>query len=618
MVDKFSDGRWKAAVVLPLMIAVALFAGVSASLAQTNYATDNGDVLLLDQGWSDEDRLKYYFNTQGSAALSYDIFLNLESADSSDLFRSSANMAHFGLVPYPSDPTYNPDGLPIGLTKTVVLDGQWQGEWVGFGCAACHNGRLQYQGQQISVSGGNAGWLDLYAFLDELDAALVATSSDPDKFDRLLGRIGGDRASLRARLEADVEAVNNYVTATAATPAVPGPGRMDALGLIHNQVFVRSLGVPENWSAPLAPTKPSFAWNVPQSAWAQWSGVLADPINRNIGEVMGVFARMDLMSASEADGLFQSTVDASKLIESEELLRRLAPPKWPEEVLGSIDPAKAAQGAALFDENCSSCHSRWPHRWSEPRKMGKRFIENAIVMGNVIGTDPLQFRSSQFETRPTVKSGPLAPNLAPPSTGATIVSPTEMFRGTMQRGIASRALEVVNLSEEALISAHGYGPFYPDPPLPIPVFGGYKANPIEGMWASPPFLHNGSVPSLYDLLGPAAERPTTFYVGREYDPLKIGIDTSGNSGNFLFDTRSVGNSNAGHSFEDAPLGKGVIGRSLSEQERWAIIEFIKSAPDAPAQVSPFGGPENPTRAWLDETFYHVHNPGTYNGAPTLD
>jgi len=239
-------------------------------------------------------------------------------------------------------------------------------------------------------------------------------------------------------------------------------------------------------------------------------------------------------------------------------------------------------------------------------------------MGDVIGTDPLQFRSSQFEFRPTVKSGPLAPNLAPPNTGATIIAPTEMFRGTMQLGIVSRALEDAGLSDEALLSAHGYAPFYPDALLPIPVIGGYKANPIEGMWTSPPFLHNGSVPSLYDLLGPAAERPTTFYVGREYDPLKVGIDTSGNSGNFLFDTRSVGNSNAGHSFEDAPLGNGVIGRRLSPEERWAIIEFVKSAPSAPAQISPFGGPERPKRAWLDETFYHVRNPGTYNGAPKVE
>jgi hypothetical protein len=583
--------------------------------ATPSYSYD--DTLLLDQGWSDEDRLKYYFNTQGSAALSYDVFLNLEKADGQTLFRDNDNLARFGLIPYPADPTYNPDGLPIGLTRTVVPEGRWQGEWLGLGCAACHNGRLEYQGQQISISGGNAGWLDMYGLLEDLSSALAATGADAAKFDRLAEKMGGDRDDLRAQLDADAESIRNYVDVIAVTPAEPGPGRMDALGLIHNQVNVRWLGVPENWLAPLAPTKPSFVWNLPQAAWSQWSGVLADPLNRNVGEVMGVFARLDLSSPSVEEGLFESTVDIPKLIESEDLLRRLAPPKWPEEVLGSIDRAKAARGAELFAENCGTCHSSWPHRWSEPRKKDKRFIENAIVMADVVGTDPNQFRSSQFEFLPTVKSGPIAPNLAPPDTGAKVVSPAAMFRTTLQPGIMTRTMDKLDLSDEDRLSAHGYGPVYPEQLLPIPVIGGYKANPIEGMWSSPPFLHNGSVPSLYDLLTPAAERPKTFYVGREYDPLKVGIDVSGNSGTFRFDTTGVGNSNAGHSFEDGPLGNGVIGRLLSDEERWALIEFVKSAPSEPAQISPFGGPANPKRAWLDETFYHVRNPGTYNGAPNL-
>ncbi|MCX7302927.1 MAG: di-heme-cytochrome C peroxidase [Hyphomicrobiales bacterium] len=581
----------------------------------SSYSYDN--TILLDQGWSDEDRLRYYFNTQGSAALSYNLFMNLEEAKSDNLFRADENLARFGLVPYPADPTYNPDGLPIGITRTVVPDGRWKGEWLGIGCAACHNGRLQYNGQQISISGGSAGWFDIYTLLAELNGALAATSANPDKFNRLADKMALDHDELRTQLDADVEAIDNYVNVVSVTPAVPGPGRMDALGLIHNQVNVRWLGVPENWQAPLAPTKPSFVWNVPQAAWAQWSGVLSDPLNRNVGEVMGVFARLDISSPSVEEGLFESTVDIPKLIESEDLLRRLAPPRWPEEVLGTIDKARTARGAELFSENCGTCHSSWPHRWSEPRKLGKRFIENAIVAGDVIGTDPNQFRSTQFEFLPTVKSGPIAPNLAPPDTGAVVLSPATMFRSTLQPGIMNRLMVKTNLSDEELLSAHGFGPIAPEEPLPIPVLGGYKANPVEGMWASPPYLHNGSVPSLYDLLTPAADRPKTFYVGREYDPLKVGIDVSGNSGTFLFDTAQVGNSNAGHSFEDRPLGNGVIGRLLTEDERWALIEFVKSVPSESAQISPFGGPPNPKRAWLDETFYHVRNPGTYNGAPDL-
>lgn len=604
-------------IIVWMLVAAPIVLGLTAAYAQ--YQPAYSKVVLLDQGWSEEDRLGYYFTSQGSAALYYDIFLNLEVAKGKELFRSDKNVTNYGLVPYPADPKYNPDGLPIGVTKTVLKDGPWKGEWVGLGCAACHNGQLQYKGTAISISGGNNGSIDFQAFIEGLNGALDATLSDPEKFARLaekLGQSGDDeKAELRKRLEENTASVHQYRTVLYAAPNEVGPGRMDALGLIHNQVQHRWLGVPENWRAPLAPAKPSFVWNIPQSAWAQWSGVLFDPINRNLGEVLGVFARMDLTSKTPAEGLFDSTADLGGQIASENLLRRLAPPPWPEEVLGKIDREKAEKGSKLFAENCSSCHSTWPHRWSEPRKEGKRFIENAIVMADVVGTDPGQFRSPQFDFLPTVMAGPMSPHLPPPNTGAVLASPAMMFRDPIQRGIYEKAVGKLNLSKEELISAHGYGPFYPEPALPMPVVGGYKANPAEGMWSSPPFLHNGSVPNLYELLIPAAERSKKFYIGMEYDPVKIGVDTSGKSGKFLLDTSLVGNSNAGHSFEDKPRGNGVIGRLLTDDERWAIIEYMKSIPSQPAQITPFGGPKDPVLAWQDKTFYHVRRPGTYNGAP---
>ncbi len=84
-----------------------------------------------------------------------------------------------------------------------------------------------------------------------------------------------------------------------------------------------------------------------------------------MNEILGVFAKLDLYSRRPEDGLFESTIDLAGLIKIEKLLRRLAPPKWPEDVLGAIDRAKAAEGAKLFVENCSECHSVWPHRWAE-------------------------------------------------------------------------------------------------------------------------------------------------------------------------------------------------------------------------------------------------------------
>lgn len=601
---------------------VALAGFVSAPfLASTSLGEDyaNKKMVYPNQGWSAEDRLRYYNTSQGSAALWYDIFLYLEQVDSAEPFRADENMRGYGLIPQSPDPVFNPNGLPIGVTKTTVADGRWKGEWVGLTCAACHDSELEYKGTTIKISGGNNKDVDFHALIQGLDDALAATVADEAKFGRLAEHIGevdpAGRAALRTRLEENAAAVNKYNEVVALTPSEVGPGRVDALRLIHNQVQSNWMDVPQNWVAPLAPAKPSFVWNVPQSAWAQWSGVLFDPLLRNGGESVGVFVRLDATSATPEEGLFESTIDFRGQIDIEAQLRRLAPPQWPESVLGEIDRTKAAAGAQLFSENCASCHSTWPHRWSEPRAQGKRFIENAIIAADVIGTDPGQFTSPQFESQPTVKAGPMSPHLPPPLTGAGLATPSEVF-GALTDGVYYKALAALGLSDEELLSAHGYRPFGGQTPEEIPVLGGYKANPADGMWSAAPYLHNGSVPNLYELLLPAAQRSKLFLIGREYDPVKVGIDTSGASGKFLFDTTLVGNGNGGHSFEDGS-GPGIIGRLLSEEERWALVEYMKSIPGEPAQISPFGGPEKPVRAWTDETFYHVRNPGTYNGAPKL-
>ncbi len=94
----------------------------------------------------------------------------------------------------------------------------------------------------------------------------------------------------------------------------------------------------------------------------------------------------------------------------------------------------------------------------------------------------------------------------------------------------------------------------------------YKARPLNGTWASAPYLHNGSVPTLYALLLPPAERPRTFSVGRwEYDPKQVGYVSDGTAP-FVFDTRVTGNSNRGHEY----------GVTLSEADRWALVEYLKT------------------------------------------
>ena len=111
--------------------------------------------------------------SQGSAVLSYDIFLNLEVADSQDLFRSDANSVRYGLLPE-SASAYNPDGLPIGISKTTVATpiGEWPaGEYAGLTCAACHETQLNYKGKHVRIDGAPANTFDMQAYIQALNAA---------------------------------------------------------------------------------------------------------------------------------------------------------------------------------------------------------------------------------------------------------------------------------------------------------------------------------------------------------------------------------------------------------------------------------------------------------------
>jgi len=95
----------------------------------------------------------------------------------------------------------------------------------------------------------------------------------------------------------------------------------------------------------------------------------------------------------------------------------------------------------------------------------------------------------------------------------------------------------------------------------------YKGRPLNGIWATAPYLHNGSVPNMMQLLLPAKDRISKFYVGsREFDPEKMGFDSQQTSRSTLYDTSLLGNSNSGHEY----------GIDLSEKSKMQLLEYMKS------------------------------------------
>jgi hypothetical protein len=100
---------------------------------------------------------------------------------------------------------------------------------------------------------------------------------------------------------------------------------------------------------------------------------------------------------------------------------------------------------------------------------------------------------------------------------------------------------------------------------------GYVNNLLDGIWLRAPYLHNGSVPTLRDLLLPAAERPKTFYRGNDvYDQKNVGfvstLATQGKEKYMLFETSRQGNGNGGHEY----------GTDLSDEDRDALLEYLKT------------------------------------------
>jgi hypothetical protein len=103
---------------------------------------------------------------------------------------------------------------------------------------------------------------------------------------------------------------------------------------------------------------------------------------------------------------------------------------------------------------------------------------------------------------------------------------------------------------------------------------GYANVPLDGIWLRGPYLHNGSVPTLRDLLEPAARRPKVFYRGSDViDVQRVGfisnVPEAGGRRLFEYYTGLVGNSNAGH---EGP----AFGTDLAPADKDALVEYLKS------------------------------------------
>jgi len=573
---------------LVLLIVVVAVAGVVLWPKLGQFRVDIPDAyprpaktVLLEQNWTPAQRAAFHHTAQGTRLVPFAWFKALEQpcfaiwacGDLAD----PAYLARFGFIP--SDET--PDKLPVGFARHDNFHDPVSKRTypvVGFTCAACHTGELFYGDTAIRIEGGPA-MVDLGAFQKALGLALAFTEKLPWRYSRFEKRVLGEGANetQKAELKKNVETFlavalkeKDYAQEHKIYDNLSGFGRTDALTRIGNQVFAVDLGLFENFQVSNASVRFPQIWDAPWLDWVQYNSSIADPLVRNIGEALGVRA---LFTAEDLD----NSVDVAALNHLETLLAGPAPysglnsPKWPA-VFPALDAAKVKHGEALYRQFCQGCHlpsaaelaadreSADPRYW-EPSSAGMAFLRVTNINIQDIGTDPraaLDFRNR------TADSGPLKKGRLTAAEGLDLVT----------QAIATRYFDANRVPAATRLEWAGYRKPGAEAVRDNLV---YKARPLNGIWAVAPFLHNGSVPSLYLLLSPHEERPAKFWTGsKRYDPVHVGYDTAEMKGAFAYDTAVTGNSSRGHEFTDAPRGNGVIGPKLSAEERWALVEYLKS------------------------------------------
>lgn len=512
----------------------------------------------------------------------------------------------------------NPDGLPVGFARSPGFEDPTTGrklpDQLGLTCAACHTGQMTYKGTSFRIDGAPA-MTDLGSFRKVLGLALGYTDLVPGRFGRFADRVLGPdhttaaRDALKAELKALLEQGKLLLQQTAQTDkesVTEGFTRLDALNRIGNQVFFSDLiGSKEAGFDPSANLVPLTApvnypatWSTSWFDWVQYDGSIRQPMVRNAGEALGVSAKVNLTNPDRT--LYRSSVPVDEIFWMEELLagpdphggtpgfKGLASPGWPAELKDEFSQEQADIGKGLYAQHCASCHRPAPSDpsgafwnaafWTTPNAAGQSYYKVPIIPLSKVGTDPAQ--AEVLHTRTVKVPAYLGIPDPDPVDGVFCKAKpgtvtTETSFGWALAVVTEKVIRLAyvdrKIPEEEQTRMDGFRANCIQAPL------GYKARPLNGVWATAPFLHNGSVPSLHDLLLPTDQRPKEFCLGNlEFDPVKVGYDPACRKGTTKIDTKIKGNWNKGHSFQDGPRGNGVIGPELKDHERKALIEYLKS------------------------------------------
>lgn len=437
--------------------------------------------------------------------------------------------------------------------------------------------------------------------------------------------------------------------------------RLDALNRIGNQVFNSAMDRPANYTPINAPVNFPHLWTTSWFDWVQYDGSIMQPLIRNTGEAIGVKAYLDTTGPKAQRFASSVNINNLHKMEdwlggthpvADKEFNGLRAPKWPTTSAQSdlvafpkINEESASKGEALYNRMCKRCHLpaiQSDEFWSEGddghwkpisyfqdgelKQTKETYLELEIKTLDEIGTDPAQARVLGERTVDVI-------DLKLKTHVCTLVSDGVVKEQAQARGFGYEAGNNAEYGENKGVLS--YVPFNDSStavfglalgaivertnqqwfdqnyipaserkilegkrPNCLQVGQGYKARPLNGVWATAPFLHNGSIATVFDLLSTQEERPVFIQLGsQKFDADKLGIvqdekitkkyngylkSSQGykltddyTQGLFMLDTRQPGNFNTGHLFDDKNVF-GKIGRKLKKQEKMDIIEYLKT------------------------------------------
>jgi mono/diheme cytochrome c family protein len=433
----------------------------------------------------------------------------------------------FGFVRRPDS---KPGDLPVGFTVTHHLPGSGKHSltpYVGLTCAVCHEGQIRFpdSSRNVLVPGMGNSSLDLVAFGDAVKAAIrdekgltVRTINAAYKkhFQRSLTRV--ERLSItlwlsavRKQIERDLPITGEPVEWRHLRDSQFIPSGPGRIMAARDAIRRLQLVSPEPNGGP---SKLPALYHQRRREWAQFDGSVRNPLTRNAIAALGVGATPKNLQVPD---ILASIVQSFGYV-----LALDGPPNG--KVFPTIDTASASRGREIYEDYCSSCHGspgRSSGEWTHGTRLGK------VIPVAEIGTDPERVTPQYYDQLP------------------------ELFLKEYPAG----------------------HPLKPQP-SDVRTTHGYITTPLESVFSRAPFLHNGSVPTLAELIN-LKPRRNLFFRGTEYfDVPDVGLlvaDTADSRRYYRFDASARGNSNKGHDYPWPYRGGGWDEGKLKD-----LLEYLKT------------------------------------------